>query len=218
MTDIYEPINFPALMGEDFEKISSTKKFSNGQTIYREGEAPHGLYFIKEGMVGLIHISSGGIESLLRVFGPCTFFGHRSFLANEPYHATAVALKDTTVWFIPAKEAQDIIETRPQLSHHFIKLMAKDLRNAENRLRDMSSKKVSGRIIEALLFLKHRHPNYQWTRREIGEFCGAKTETVSRVLGQLEKKGLIEKDGRDIHIVNEKGLLQEAKFEGPFAP
>jgi CRP-like cAMP-binding protein len=74
----------------------------------------------------------------------------------------------------------------------------------------MTSKKVASRIIESLIFLKNRYPSYKWTRREIGEFCGAKTETVSRVLGQLEKSQLIEKDGRDILILDEKKLIQEA--------
>ena len=70
------------------------------------------------------------------------------------------------------------------------------------------AKTVINRIIESLVFLKHRQPDYQWTRREIGEFCGATTETVTRVLTKLETAGLITKDGRDINILDVHKLLE----------
>ena len=87
--------------------------------------------------------------------------------------------------------------------------MAKDLAIAEKRLGKMTSEKVFTRIIEALIFLKNKHPDYNWTRREIGEFSGAKTETVSRVLSQLEEKNYIIKNGRKIQIKNEIALINE---------
>ena len=73
------------------------------------------------------------------------------------------------------------------------------------------SKRVSGRIIESLIFLKNRYPAHHWTRREIGEYCGAKTETVSRVLGDLERSKVIEKVGRDILILDEYAMLAMAQ-------
>ncbi|GAB4417741.1 MAG: Crp/Fnr family transcriptional regulator [Bacteriovoracaceae bacterium] len=206
MIEFYERFEFP----KHLERLGITPQvltYNQGTTIYNEGEKSRGLYFIKEGLVSLITLSETGVETLLRIFSPCTFMGHRSLLAEEPYHATAVALKPTKLLFIDSQTAAQVIYQDKELMSHFLHVLAKDLKRAELRIKDSMSKRVSGRIIESLVFLKNRYPAHHWTRREIGEYCGAKTETVSRVLGELEKRSLIEKHGRDIIVTNEEALL-----------
>ena len=102
---------------------------------------------------------------------------------------------------------QTVLEKCPKMLLHLSQTLARDLRIAEERFNDLTGKRVINRIIESLVFLKKRQPEYQWTRREIGEFCGAKTETVTRVLTRLEGEGLIVKDGRDINIPDVQKLL-----------
>lgn len=209
MIDFYERFDFPqylASKGIEGKNLS----FNQGTTIYNEGENARGLYFIKEGLVSLITLSETGVETLLRLFSPCTFMGHRSLLAEDTYHASAVALKNTKILFLDSEEAKNLVFNDTELMRHFLHLMAKDLRRAELRIKDSMSKRVSGRIIESLVFLKNRYPAHQWTRREIGEYCGAKTETVSRVLGELERHKVIEKVGRDILILDENAMLAMA--------
>jgi DNA-binding MarR family transcriptional regulator len=90
-------------------------------------------------------------------------------------------------------------------------MLARDLRISEERFNDVTGKRVTSRITETLIYLKQHHPTYQWTRREIGEFCGAKTETVTRALSKLEKRGLINKVGREIHLNDINALLDYAE-------
>ena len=213
MDDNYERVDITAYLCDESKKLVHGKTYKSGETIYNEGECPKGIYFLEDGLVALTYISINGAESLLRVFTQGNIFGHRSLLASEAYHASAVTLKESRVLFVPKENAERVLRKNPELMMRVIKTMALDLKNAEIRLRDMTGKKVSGRIIESLIFLKHRNPEYSWTRREIGEFCGAKTETVSRVLGQLEKKSLIKKDGREIILLDEEGLLDLADGE-----
>ncbi|PIP94136.1 MAG: hypothetical protein COW00_08000 [Bdellovibrio sp. CG12_big_fil_rev_8_21_14_0_65_39_13] len=210
MIEFYERFDFPQyLKSKGIEgKILS---FNQGTTIYNEGEKARGLYFIQEGLVSLITLSEAGVETLLRIFSPCTFMGHRSLLADDTYHASAVTLKNSKILFLDIDEAKKVVFEDPELMRHFLHLLAKDLRRAELRIKDSMSKRVSGRIIESLIFLKNRYPAHHWTRREIGEYCGAKTETVSRVLGDLERSKVIEKVGRDILILDENAMLAMAQ-------
>ena len=181
--------------------------FQKGSVIYNKGDRSGGLYYIKKGLVGLINLSPNGNESLLRIFGHKFFFGYRSLIPQENYHATSIALTDVTVNYLPFRDAKDIQERFPEVMLHITKVLCRDLRIAEERFNDITGKRVVSRIIESLIFLKQRYPNYQWTRREIGEFCGAKTETVTRALSKLEKEGFIQKEGREIHVVNPLELL-----------
>ena len=119
-----------------------------------------------------------------------------------------MALTDVKLIYFPFESAEAILAKCPKMLLHISQMLSRDLRMAEERFNDLTGKRAINRIIESLLFLKQRQPDYQWTRREIGEFCGAKTETVTRVLTQLENDGLIQKEGRDIHIPDPRKLLE----------
>jgi CRP-like cAMP-binding protein len=193
---------------EKLSQRSMLKSFDKNEFIYEKGEKPKGIYFIKRGLVGLFDISINGNESLLRVFGDKFTLGHRTFISEEEYHASAKCLLPSKVLFLPLDSPDELFQLSPNIYKHITLIMARDLRIAEERINDSIGKRVSNRIIETLIYLKTKHPDYQWTRREIGEYCGAKTETVTRVLSQLEKQNFIQKEGRDIIIKDKQKLLE----------
>lgn len=204
----YEKINLHDYITADTKNSFEARSFSAHSVIHKQGEHPSGIFFITDGLVGLTYQSKNGAESLLRIFTSQSFLGHRSLFSDEPYHATATTLHETRALFIPKEKAMEMLLTNRDLLIAFIQLLSRDLKNSEIRFRDMIGKRVESRVIEALFFLKKRHPDYNWTRREIGEFCGAKTETVSRVLTKLEKEGHIIKEGRKIHFRDEQEFLK----------
>lgn len=197
-----------SLLSEEQRKSVVHREVKKGDVLYREGEQARGIYYVCKGLFGLTRISENGTESLLRVFPSCSYLGHRSFLAEEPYHASAQALKNSEVFFIPHDIAAKLLLSCPELLMVLSRLMAKDLKIAETRLNDMVGKRAFCRVTEALIFLKHKNEDFAWTRREIGEFSGVKTETVSRILSELEDLGHIKKEGRQINILNEDALLE----------
>lgn len=189
------------------------KQFRKGDMLFNKGDQSKTLTYINKGIVGLVNLAPNGHESLLRIFGEKFFLGYRSFLVGEPYHASAMALSEGELLVFPYSSAEEVQAKNPELFLHLTRMLARDLRIAEERFNDITGKRVVSRIIETLIFLKQRHPNYQWTRREIGEFCGAKTETVTRALTKLEKAGLIRKDGREIHLSSIEELLKYSESQ-----
>jgi CRP-like cAMP-binding protein len=206
--NIHRPSHLIYELDDKISSFGSERSYVRGDMIYQKGEQPQGIYYITEGLVGLTDLSANGNEVMLRVFGHHFFFGHRSFIADEPYHATTICLKPTKLLYIPFRDVQQLCDEYPELLLHLTRSLAYELRIAEDKYNDLSGKAVMGRIIESLLFLKNRHPDYVWTRKEIGEFCGATTETVTRALTKLEKEGLITKRGREIDIHDENTLYQ----------
>lgn len=188
-------------------QTKSQQDFKRNQIIYHEGDFPKNLYFVKSGIVGLFHISEEGKETFLRVFGKDEIFGHRSYFAEEPYHASSVALTPVTLAVISAEECNRICNDHPSLIKNIASTMAKDLGKAELRMAGLLDKTAHKRISESLVYLKLKHPDYVWTRKEIGEYSGSTFETVARVMTILEKKGLIEKSGRDFKILDLDKLL-----------
>lgn len=195
------------LLSEEQRKKTLRKTIKKGKLLYRAGEVPKGFFYVEKGLFGLTIISENGVESLVRIFTPKSYLGHRSFLAEDIYHASALALKDSEVLFFPNEWIDSLFSQHPQILLAMSKRLAKDLKEAEMRLNDMVGKRAFNRVAEALLFLKNQNEEFPWTRKDIGEFCGVKTETVSRVLRDLEENNLIKKEGRLIEIINEDALI-----------
>ncbi|MCR9204427.1 MAG: Crp/Fnr family transcriptional regulator [Halobacteriovoraceae bacterium] len=188
-------------------KTKSEQTFKRNEIIYHEADSPKYLYFIVSGIVGLFHISQEGKETFFRVFGKGDMLGHRSYFAEEPYHASAVALTSVKVAVISTEECNRICEENPRLIKKVTSMMARDLGQAELRMAGLVDKTANKRIAESLVYLKLKHPEYVWTRKEIGEYSGSTFETVTRVMSLLEKNSLIEKQGRDFKILDPEKLL-----------
>lgn len=188
-------------------KNKREKTLKRGEIIYHEGDFPSNIYFVEEGLVGLFHISETGKETFLRVFGNGSVFGHRSYFAEEDYHATSMALSETKLVFISKDECARICEENFGLLRKMTSVLAKELGVAELRLSSLQDKSANKRVSESMIYLKMKYPGHVWTRKEIAEYSGTTFETVTRVMGDLEKRGLIEKIGRDFKILDEQLVL-----------
>ncbi|PIK16415.1 Crp/Fnr family transcriptional regulator [Halobacteriovorax sp. JY17] len=188
-------------------KHKTEHTYKRGQIIYNEGDFPQNLYFIESGMIGLFYISESGKETFFRVFGKNDILGHRSFFAEEAYHASTIALSQTSVVRISKEECSRICSENPLLLRDLVKSISKDLGKVELRMAGLLDKSTHKRISESLVFLKLKYPEYVWTRKEIAEYSGSTFETVARVMTILEKNSYIEKDGRDFKILDHEKLI-----------
>lgn len=186
----------------------STKSFKRGEMIYHEGDSPESLFLVESGLVGLFHISESGKETFLRVFGKGCIFGHRSYFAESPYHATSIALEQTDLVIIAKEQCQEICEKRPDLLKAMTKMIATDLGEAELRLSGLKDKSAPRRIAEALVFLKLKYPDHIWTRKEVAEFSSSTFESVARTMTKLNDLGLISKEGRDFILNDAQAVLE----------
>lgn len=196
----------PDIMKE-VEKARLTCHFKPGQYIFHAGNTPLGLFTISSGTVKIESVSPNGHTHTLRLMGAGANLGYRSLFANEPYQASAIAVDDCVLCFIPRSEAMIILQNHPEVMLRLLEKISKDLRLAEQKWINQMSKGVAGRVAEALLFLNRHFQSQTWTRRDIAEWAGTSPETVIRTLAQFEKEGLIDqKSGRSIKILKPEDL------------
>ncbi|MBC75968.1 MAG: hypothetical protein CME64_08120 [Halobacteriovoraceae bacterium] len=186
------------------------RQYKRNQIIYNEGDAPDGLYFIESGIIGLFHVSESGHETLLRVFSKNYIFGHRSLIAQENYHASSICLTPSRIYHISSSKFKELYTRNPEVLFEISKILAKELRASELRLSGLQDKSANRRIVESLVYLKLKHPNYTWTRKEIAEFAGSTFESVVRVMTGLQDLGLIEKKGRDFQVFDFEKMIDHS--------
>lgn len=191
-----------------FESSARTIELKRGEIIYRQLEEPKGLYFVKKGLVGLVLSGrSSAREHLLRFFRQNQFFGHRALFSNEGYHGTTVALEPTILKLVPQSVVMSAIDKYPILLKDVVRVLAKELRRIEIQHVMILENQILARAAQSLVYLKDLHPEHNWTRQEIANFCASTVSTIIKTLAQLEEMGLISQDGRTINIVNRDGLI-----------
>lgn len=189
------------------ESQSTEIELKRGDFVYGQGDAPRGLYFVKSGLVGLVKVGLSGKEHLLRLFKQDQFFGHRSLFSNEEYHGSTVALEPTVLKLVPKGVVLATLERDPKLLWDVVRVLARELRQCENQHVMILENQINARVAQALVYLKDLHPQHNWTRQEIANFCASTVSTVIKSLAELETLGLIKQEGRSIQILNRDGLI-----------
>jgi CRP/FNR family transcriptional regulator len=214
---------FCSLELHQFEELDDKLRcltFKKGQVIFNEGNQPYGVYCIKSGKVKISKIGEEGKEQIVRLARDANLVGYRSVLSGTSYYATATALDETEVCYIPKSTILNLIKENSSFSLAIIGLLSDDLKRAENKITNMAQKHVRERIAEAILLLKECYGvtsdgktiNSNLTRKEIANIAGTTTETSIRILSEFQKDKIIELNGKDITIVNEDKLFKTANI------
>lgn len=190
------------------ESQSYLMERERGEFVYRQGDLPQGLYFIKNGLVGLVIVgAASGKEHLMRFFKQGQYFGHRSLFSDEGYHGTTVALQSTILEVIPKAALMTVVDQYPFLLRDIVRILSVELRRCETHQVMILENQTLSRTAQALIYLKDLHPDHNWTRQEIANFCASTVSTVIKALSELETMGFILQKGRAIEILNRDALI-----------
>jgi CRP-like cAMP-binding protein len=191
-----------------FESQAETLEFKRGDFVYHQGDQPKGIYFVKKGLVGLVVIgASSGKEHLLRFFRQGQFFGHRSLFSGEGYHGATVVLEPTQVKLVSKALVLKAIDQHPKMLKEVVQVLARELRRCETQHVLILENEILSRVAQSLVYLKDLHPEHNWTRQEIANFCASTVSTVIKTMAQLEEMGLIAQSGRSIEILKRDALI-----------
>lgn len=194
--------------------------YKKGQVIFREGCHPFGIFCVNEGKIKLAMQGEEGKEQILRMAKGGDVLGYRSLLVGERYNATATALEDSQICFIPRDIFMGALKTDGNLSYEMMRLLSNQLKEAEVKITHLAQKPVRERMAETLLFLKETYGfepdstiiNVQLTREEMANLVGTATETAIRLLSEFNKDKVIELIGKKISILHMKELARIANL------
>jgi signal transduction histidine kinase len=114
------------------ELIAQEKQFSAGNEIFRENDSGDGVYFVKSGLVEISSIV-GGKRHIFSQLGPGEIFGEMAVIEHQPRSATATAIKDSEIYFIPRDKMLSFVQRSPALALNLLQEISHRLREF-NRL------------------------------------------------------------------------------------
>ena len=199
---------------DEIEKITVTKEYGRGETIFFEGDPGIGFYMVATGKVKIFKTSLSGKEQILHIFGAGEPFGEVPVFHGHPFPANALALEKTSLLFFPRKAFVELIEAMPSLALNMLAVLSMRLRRFTAQIENLSLKEVPARLADYLLYLSEEQENEKYVELEISKgqlasLLGTIPETLSRIFAKMSEEGLIRVEGKKISLLDRHGL--EAK-------
>ena len=198
---------------------SIERSLEEGEFFFFQGDAAAYAYILVAGRAKLMQTGPAGQQVNLRTISEWEMFGALGAVReNANYPATAQAMEQCTALAIKSEDLQEMMATRPYLSFDLMKLMTNYIQEMQQRYRELATEKVERRIARSLLRLAAQMGTKMdsgieltFTRQDLAEMSGTTLYTVSRVLSDWERQGLVEAGRERVLIRNPHGMVSIAE-------
>lgn len=192
------------------EIIQRGRPIQKADHVYYAGEKFKAVYAVRSGAIKTVNNTQDGREQITGFYLPGEIIGMDG-LASNYYSNSAIALETSAVCEIPFEKLEELSVQLPNLQRRFFQLMSKEITNDQQLITLLSKNSAEERIASLLLSISTRNHHrglaaeefyLPMSRSDIGNYLGLTIETVSRVMGRLNKLGIIKLDKKHVVIDN----------------
>ena len=198
---------------DELSNEHKVRTFKKKQVLYMEGDPAHYLYQVKSGSIKTTRTDQYGKELVTSIHNAGDFFGYASLLDGRGQHDTATALEDTELVLIPGQDFLTLLQSNRDVGHEFIKLLARNVRENEERLLKLAYASVRERVADVLLQLHSEHDAdgpITLSRDDLAAMAGTATESLIRTLSEIKDEGTIAIVERKIYVKDVPALRKLA--------
>lgn len=201
---------FSSLTDEQLRLLSpfvQLRSYPRSTFILRAGEETDALYVILSGRVKVLIPDEEGHEVILTMMGPHEFFGEMGLLDDQPRSASVETLEQCDMLRFSKAGFMNCLKDNFELAMLVIRNLVRRLRDADRKIESLALIDVYGRVARLIIDLSEEIDG-QWIvtrappKQEIAHMIGASREMVSRVVKDLQQKGLIRTEKRKIFILD----------------
>jgi CRP-like cAMP-binding protein len=165
--------------------------------LFRRGDRPAVMYFVRSGEIRLVRYSRAGVEIVLQR-------ARRGFLAEasldqRAYHCDAVAAAPSELLAIPLRAFEEALGAAA-FRKAWIRHLARELRRARAQVERLSLKTAQERIVHFI------ETEGEGGAAELTQFkkdwaveLGLTHEALYRTLARMKREGLLAADGTTLH-------------------
>lgn len=200
-----------ALREEDpaFNKVIHVQNVERNQLIATPDDLAHKMYVLMSGKVNLICTNNEGRRLVIATLEPGAIFGEGALDGNSDPNTFVEAAEPSSVWVIPSSEARNLTIQYPILGWGLLQTYGERLLQVENSLEDVAYKKLPERLAMLLLDLADSNGSIKGvSHQSLADHLGTYRETVSAILRDFKRQGMVELGYRRINLIDQE-MLQE---------
>lgn len=189
--------------------VKHRKILQRGEYLYHANDRFDSLFALKSGAVKIVSYDEANNEHIQGLYLTGELIGFDA-LATDTHRCSVIALETCHVCEIPTSMLECVERSIPGLHRQLIRHIGRRINVDETHIL-INKASAEIRLVSFLINLSNRYGargfsrfdfNLYLTRQEIGNYLNLTTETVSRLLRQLERNELIELQQKRIRILN----------------
>lgn len=211
-----------------FESRALTKVLRNtalielprGRALFRAGEPATHFYYVRYGQIKLARNSADGGEKVISVVQPGSTFAEAALFMGAPgYPVSAEAIDDSVVLAFPGEIVKQLLSASTDACFRVMAVMSSRLRDLVMQIDELTLHSATHRLASYLLSelpegdSQIRDIRLRTPKLVIASRLSIQPETLSRILGQLRARGLVNSEGANIVVHDVEGLRALAHGE-----
>ena len=184
--------------------------FKKGDSIIKQGTYSTNIIFLRKGLVK-IHITGPYNEQIVKLAKPPTYLGLPTTFGAKVNHYSITALEDCEVCFIDITVFRNLLKESEHFSYEIIQALCRYEIESFRRCANRTQKLTRGNLADVLLdFANNIFQSDVFivpiSQTESVNLIDTSRESVSRMLSEFEKDGIIRTTGKQMEIINKKSL------------
>ncbi|MHB1231846.1 MAG: Crp/Fnr family transcriptional regulator [Burkholderiales bacterium] len=197
------------------DKTGTTRRLDKGDFVFRSGENAGGVHFLKSGKIKVSQPVSNGKEVILWFCFGGDIFGLAEAAQHGEREVSAQACENSEILSIPQTRFNIYLFEHPQVMFLLLQVMSSRLRCLSETMANIAGQQVHTRLARLMLWLCARYGQREGnnvvmkvhlTHQEIADMIGATRQTVTSIMGDFKRQGILETRDHYIHIIDKKLL------------
>jgi CRP-like cAMP-binding protein len=183
-----------------------------GSHVCRKGEPVEHWVGVVEGLVKMANVSADGKPTSFTGIGAGGWFGEGSLLKDEPRRYDIVALRDSTIAYMPRATFMALLDSSVAFNRHIIAQLNERLGQFIAMVEHDRLLGPDARLARSLAALFNpvlypdRGPTLPLSQEEMGQLVGLSRQRVNQALNTLERAGLVRVDYGAVTVLDLVGL------------
>lgn len=201
------------LSDEEIERLScncTMVKFRRGDSIIKQGIFSTNVAYLRNGLAK-IHITGPYHEQMVRVVKAPSYLGLPTTFGDKINQYSVTAISVSEVCFIDISTFRFLLKRNTEFTYEIMMELCRTELEVFYRCANRTQKQMRGKIADVLLefsdkIYQNDTINMPLTQEEIGNLVDVSRESVSRVLTEFEKDGIIVMNGKKFQILKKETL------------
>ncbi len=190
----------------DASRVRSIE-IARSEVVYSPGERVGEIYVILAGHVSIARLTGEGRRLVTDILGAGDAFGDLTLGSSSASIEVAEALTDLQLLAIDSGYAAELARCDPKWAIRLIVAAAGRVNHAVERLQEFSYRDVEARVAAAVLrYAFDGESTAHASHQEIGDIAGTYRETVTRVLNELQSRGVVRLGRCQVEIADRRAL------------
>jgi CRP-like cAMP-binding protein len=186
------------------------KKFQSGSVISQNGEQVNSLIMVINGIVkGEMVDYSGRVIKIEDIPAPGAIASAFIFGNRNRFPVNVIAVSDVELLLIWKKDFLGLLMKNDLLLVNFLDMISNRSQFLSEKIKFLNFKTIRGKLAHFILQKSVKESNsvsLGMTQNELSDFFGVARPSLARIIGDLEKEGYFEAKGKNIKLIDRKGL------------